>query len=141
MDSLESLLAPVMRMLTAKNRLLTQIPIFPLLENRALHLSGLTSLINHQLLPLRTNPQAMATITKNTVFTNVAETSDGGVYWEGLEDEVHFNCLIIPSFNVFGPGLDLSSIFYYPTFYYVPYNVFQFYFNNAIRFYKICLPR
>lgn len=30
----------------------------------------------------------MDTIFKNTVFTNVASTSDGGVYWEGMEDEV-----------------------------------------------------
>jgi phosphoenolpyruvate carboxykinase (GTP) len=32
-----------------------------------------------------TNPVAMSTIFKNTVFTNVAETSEGGVYWEGME--------------------------------------------------------
>ena len=30
----------------------------------------------------------METIQSNTVFTNVAETSDGGVFWEGLEKEV-----------------------------------------------------
>uniref|UniRef100_A0A667ZSJ1 phosphoenolpyruvate carboxykinase (GTP) n=1 Tax=Myripristis murdjan TaxID=586833 RepID=A0A667ZSJ1_9TELE len=33
----------------------------------------------------KTNPHAMSTISKNTVFTNVGETSDGGVWWEGLD--------------------------------------------------------
>ncbi|XP_038050395.1 phosphoenolpyruvate carboxykinase, cytosolic [GTP]-like isoform X2 [Patiria miniata] len=35
----------------------------------------------------KTNPNALATCLSNTVFTNVAETSDGGFYWEGLEDQ------------------------------------------------------
>lgn len=33
-----------------------------------------------------TNPNAMASIFKDTIYTNVASTSDGGVYWEGLEE-------------------------------------------------------
>lgn len=37
------------------------------------------------------NPNAMRTIQKNTVFTNVAERGDGGFFWEGLEKEIPQN--------------------------------------------------
>ncbi|XP_069352558.1 phosphoenolpyruvate carboxykinase, cytosolic [GTP] isoform X1 [Eulemur rufifrons] len=34
---------------------------------------------------VKTNPNAIKTIQKNTIFTNVAETSDGSFYWEGID--------------------------------------------------------
>ncbi|KAF6025345.1 PCK1 [Bugula neritina] len=36
---------------------------------------------------MKTNPIAMKLVQSNTVFTNVAKTSDGGVYWKGIDDD------------------------------------------------------
>ena len=39
----------------------------------------------------KTNPHAMEMVHRNTIFTNVAFTEEGDVYWEGMDSKLNFD--------------------------------------------------
>src|ERR1700676_298532 len=41
----------------------------------------------------QTNPNAMVALSRNSIFTNVALTPEGGVWWEGMTDQPPAECL------------------------------------------------
>jgi phosphoenolpyruvate carboxykinase (GTP) len=41
----------------------------------------------------KTNPSAMVALSRNSIFTNVALTPDGGVWWEAMTDKPPAECL------------------------------------------------